>query len=66
MELFAKQIVNNLKTFQALCDFFQSENFLLCRERDILAATAKGVLKIFHQNLWKTPVKKLIFLKFAG
>ena len=41
-------------------DFFQSANFF--REKDILAATAKGVLKIFHQNLWKTPVKKLIFV----
>ena len=27
-----------------------------------MAATAKCVLKIFHQNLGKTPVKKLIFL----
>ena len=27
-----------------------------------MAATAKGVLKPFHQNLGKTPVKKLIFL----
>ena len=45
MELFAKQIVNDLKPFQGLC-----------REKDVFAATAKGVLKIFHHNLWKTPV----------
>ena len=56
MELFAKRMVDNFKAFH----FFQSANFL--REKDILAATAIGFLKIFHRNLWKTPVKKLIFL----
>ena len=40
-----------------------SVNFLLCRVY-FFAATAKGVLKIFHQSLWKTPVKELIFLSF--
>ena len=48
-----------LKTLQ-VC-FSQFSNLQLCREKDILAATAKGVLKIFHQNLWKTPVKELNF-----
>ena len=49
MELFAKQIVNDLSLFKAF-DFFQSAKFLLCKEKDIFAATANGVLKIFHQN----------------
>ena len=44
-------------------DFFQSASFLLCREKDIFAATAKGVVKSFiDRDLWKTSVKELIFL----
>ena len=56
MELFNKKIVNDLKPFQGLW-LFQSANLLLCREKDISAATANGFIKFFHQNLWKTPTK---------
>ena len=31
-----------------------------CREKDIFPATPNGVLKIFHQNLCKAPLKELI------
>ena len=58
MEIFAKQIEQQL--FKAL-DCLQSAIFLLCREKDIFVATANGVLKVFHQNIWKTSVKELIF-----
>ena len=43
-------------------DFFHSASLLLCREKDIFAATAKGVVKSFiDRDLWKTSVKELIF-----
>ena len=46
MDVFAKQIVNNLKPFEGLLTFFQRANFL--GEKDTLVAAAKVVLKIFH------------------
>ena len=55
MELFAKQIINDLKPLQGL---------RLCNEKDIFAATANGALNTFNQNLWKTPMKELIL--FSG
>ena len=63
MELFVKRIVNDLKPFQGL-SLFSECKFSPLQGRTYFAATANGVLKIFHQNLWKAPVKELIFLNF--
>ena len=35
-------------------DFFQSTNFLLCREKYDFAATTMDVLKIFEKHLWRS------------
>ena len=50
MELFVKRIVNDLKPFQGL-SLFSECKFSPLQGRTYCAATANGVLKIFHQNL---------------
>ena len=46
MELFTKQMVNDLKPFQGL-QLFSEWKF----SKDVFVATTKGALKIFNQNI---------------
>ena len=58
MELFDKKMINDLKPFQFKAfDFFQSESFLLCREKDIWSQQPPRVFwKSFINIFEKHPV----------
>ena len=60
MELFTKQIVNDLKPFQGLW-LFSECNFSPLQGERCFCSNRRGCSKNFHQNLWKIPLK--IFLK---